>query len=388
MEYRILGPIEVRDDGRSIALGRGLGRTALATLVLSADRVVTPEVLVDALWNGVEPASWRKALQMHIGRLRTVLGAEAIETTVGGYRLAVGPDAVDGHRFTVLMQQPAAERDGGLDDLLEMWRGRPYDELDEWPPAVAARGLLDALHADAVEARLRSRVRSGDVSVVELEHLVADAPDREHRWALLMLGLYREGRQAEALRAFDRARTELAERFGIDPGANLVTLQRAILDQDPRLNAADIDITTVATSEESDAPRIVLEHRRRAAQHRRRGDLTAAQDELEAVLVVALQNETDPRVTIDLYLDVAELARQRGDPKRVAAMTTAAADLARLVSDPSRSDASRSSPPARACSLASTLKPNRSGYLTRHSPQSARLQVPDADDSSPVAWSP
>ena len=87
-----------------------------------------------------------------------------------------------------------------------------------------------------IEARMRSRVRAGVVPVAELEQLVDDAPEREHRWALLMLGLYRDGRQAEALRAFDRARTELADRFGIDPGANLVTLQRAILDQDPRLN--------------------------------------------------------------------------------------------------------------------------------------------------------
>ncbi len=328
MEYRILGPIEVWRDGRVIALGRGLGRTALAALVLSADRVVTPEVLADALWHGAEPVSWRKALQMHVSRLRTVLGAEAIDTTVGGYRIAVDPDAVDGHRFIALMQRPTAERDGAMDDLLEVWRGRPYDELDEWPAAVAARRLLDALLADAVEARMRSRVRAGVVPVAQLEQLVDDAPEREHRWALLMLGLYRDGRQTEALRAFDRARTELADRFGIDPGANLVTLQRAILDQEPRLNTRDFDIATLAVSDDADVPRIVVEHRRRAAEHRGRGDIAATQQEMEAALALALQNETDPRVTIDLYLEVAELARQRGDPRRAATVASAAADLA------------------------------------------------------------
>jgi DNA-binding SARP family transcriptional activator len=304
--------------------------------VLSADRVVTPEVLADALWNGAEPASWRKALQMHVGRLRTALGADAIETMVGGYRISAGAVAVDGHRFRALMQRPAADRDGAMDEILLTWRGRPYDELNEWPPAVAARSLLDVLHADAIEARMRSRVRAGDVSVAELEQLVADAPDREDRWALLVLSLYRDGRQAEALRAFDRARAELAQRFGIDPGANLVTLQRAVLDQDPRLNTRELDITTLAASEVSDVPRIVLDHRRRATEHRVRGDTAVAQQELDAALALALQNETDARVAIDLYLEIAELARQGGDPRRAAAAARAAADLARVISEPSR----------------------------------------------------
>jgi DNA-binding SARP family transcriptional activator len=336
MEYRILGPIEVWHGGRAIALGRGLGRTALAALVLSADRVVTPEVLADAVWNGAEPASWRKALQMHVGRLRTALGADAIETTVGGYQVAVNLDAVDGFRFIASMQRPAVERDDLMDDVLALWRGRPYDELGEWPPAVRARRLLEALHADAVEARMRSRVQTGDVSVVELEQLVYDEPGREHRWALLIVGLYREGRQAEALRAFVRARTELAERFGIDPGANLVALQRAVLDQDPRLQTPNFDITTLATSEGTDVPRIVSDHRRRAAEDRAEGDIAAAQRELETALALALQNETDARVAIDLYLEVAELARQSGNPAHAVAATRAAADLARLVREPSR----------------------------------------------------
>ncbi len=106
--------------------------------------------------------------------------------------------------------------------------------------------LLDASLADAVEARMRSRVRAGLVPVAELEQLVDDAPEREHRWALLMLGLYRDGRQAEALRAFDRGRTELADRFGIDPGANLVTLQRAILDQVPASEYTRISISRLS----------------------------------------------------------------------------------------------------------------------------------------------
>src|SRR4029077_19699904 len=127
-----------------------------------------------------------------------------------------------------------AGADARVSGLLALWRGVPFEELGDWPPAVFARERLRELRADALDARAASRVARGAASVAELTDLVNEDPLREPRWGLLMLALYRAGRQTEALQAFQRARKTLTVEFGLEPGPNLVALERAILDHDSR----------------------------------------------------------------------------------------------------------------------------------------------------------
>ena len=123
----------------------------------------------------------------------------------------------------------------GLRTALALWRGRPYDELDEWPPTVRETGASGRTPSGALEGRSDADLEAGTASVAELEQLASDAPLRERRWFQLMLALYRTGRQAEALRAYERARTSLRDQLGIEPGIELEGLD-GDSDRDPALD--------------------------------------------------------------------------------------------------------------------------------------------------------
>jgi DNA-binding SARP family transcriptional activator len=233
VEYDVLGPLVVRaDDGREVALP-DLARTLVCALALANGDVVTVDDLVDALWDGKEPPSWRKALQMHVRRTRAVLGDDAIETVAGGYRLGLGAGDTDAAIFEARLRAGEGGR------ALACWRGRPFDELGEWPPAVAERDRLQTRYDDATDLQCTARVALGVVNSDELATLARAAPEREGRWVLLMTALYRAGREAEALRVFDEARTTLRDRFGLDPGPELTATQRAILDHDLAVPSPD-----------------------------------------------------------------------------------------------------------------------------------------------------
>jgi DNA-binding SARP family transcriptional activator len=298
VEYSILGPLQVIDAaGTGVEVAPGAGRTLLSALVLHAGHDVSADTLAEALWSGAEPPSWRKSLQMHVVRLRARIGRDRVETSPRGYRLIADDDAIDATRFVAGLRVLSPDRAHDLDGLLALWRGRPYDELGEWAPAVSERALLDALHADAVDAHTDARIKLGTATVTEVERLVNEAPEREHRWALLMFALYRAGRQAEALRAFDRARATLTADFGIEPGQALVALHRALLDQDPRLDAGDVTL---------------------------------------AGFGLRNHDRADLRTSADSWIDVAEAARAAGNPARAVAAAEAAARSARLLGDPAR----------------------------------------------------
>jgi predicted ATPase/DNA-binding SARP family transcriptional activator len=248
LEYRILGPLEVRADGRAIELGGARPRAVLAVLALNANRTVSAERLAVALWGEDAPPSAVKTVQVYVARLRKALGDPGLlVTTPGGYCLRVAPGELDAERFE---RQVAAGREAlaagrgeeaaaELRAALELWRGPPLAELASAPFAPAEIARLEEQQLAAVELRVDAELAAGRHAelVAELQQLTGAHPWRERLHAQLMLALYRAGRQAEALEAYRRAREVLVEQLGIEPGPELHDVQQAILAQDPALDA-------------------------------------------------------------------------------------------------------------------------------------------------------
>jgi len=244
----VLGPLTVDDSATRMGPRETL---VLAALTMSVGDVVSADRLADAVWGDTPPASWHKNLQTCIVRLRKALGADAIETTGHGYRLTLPADAVDARRFEALVVRghelsmlDEPERAAyTLGQALEMWRGRPFGELEEWEPGSLEASRLTDVRLDAQEWWLEAMVeagRYGDV-LTEARSLVDAAPLRERRWELLALAQYRSGRQGEALRTIREVRRRLADDLGLDPGSELNALEEAILRQDPALDLAAVD---------------------------------------------------------------------------------------------------------------------------------------------------
>jgi DNA-binding SARP family transcriptional activator len=240
VEYAVLGPLEVRSDGRSISIGRGKQRSLLAVLALDAGRVVPVERLIDELWGDAPPPTATTALQVYVSKLRKALGDGAIETRSPGYVLRCGPDELDLRRFERLTAEAGgaepARAASLLREALDLWRGEALADVDL--PLEAAR--LQELRLAAVERRIDADLARGAATEVvgELEALVAAHPLRESFRAQLMLALYRAGRQAEALETYRQGRRLLIEDLGIEPGARLQQLEQSILRQDVSLAEA------------------------------------------------------------------------------------------------------------------------------------------------------
>jgi predicted ATPase/DNA-binding SARP family transcriptional activator len=258
MEFRILGPLEVLDEGRRVALGGSKQRALLALLVLNRGETLGTERLIDALWGERPPATAAKSVQVHLSRLRKALapaGSELIVTRGHGYELAIGPELVDAERFERLMGDGRSELAVGhaesaaaaLEEALSLWRGRPLDDLAYEPFAQGEIARLDQLRVAALEQLIEAKLalgRHGEV-VAQLETLVREHPYRERLWGQLMLALYRCERPADALQAYQDARRTLVEELGIEPGERLRELERAILAQDPALGQPDRDHSAV-----------------------------------------------------------------------------------------------------------------------------------------------
>jgi DNA-binding SARP family transcriptional activator len=237
VEYSVLGPLEVRIDGRTIAIGRGKQRALLAILALNAGRVVSAERLIDELWGEEPPATAATALQVYISRLRKTLGERAIETRDPGYLLHGDVDVRQFDRLVSEARRSEPERAAALlADALSLWRGAALCDCEL--PLEAAR--LEEQRVAATEQRIEADLTRGRSSelVGELESLVAEHPLREPFRAQLMLALYRAGRQAEALDAYRAARTALLDELGIEPSPRLQQLEKSILRQDESLAAA------------------------------------------------------------------------------------------------------------------------------------------------------
>jgi DNA-binding SARP family transcriptional activator len=232
MEFRILGPLEVLEDGRTLELGGAKQRAVIAMLALRANRVVPQEQLIDALWDGEPPETARKALQVYVSQLRKVVGRDRLETQAPGYLLRLAPDELDLTRFERLHDSGEPER------ALELWRGDPLADFAERRFARSEIARLQELRLSCLEQRLEHDLAAGrDAELIgELEALVQEHPLREHLRAQLMLALYRAGRQAEALEAYQSARGVLVDELGIEPGPRLRDLHQQILTQDPALD--------------------------------------------------------------------------------------------------------------------------------------------------------
>jgi DNA-binding SARP family transcriptional activator len=248
VEFRILGPLEVRRDGRPVLIGGAKERALLALLLLHAGEQVSADRLIDELWGDSPPATARKSLQVRVAGLRRALRSEDLLLTRGdGYLVRLEPDQLDLHRFEQLLSEGRDALAAGdpssavatLHDALDLWRGPPLADFTYELFAQPAIARLEELRVHALELHVEAQLDLGlhARAIVELEDLVALHPFRERPRAQLMLALYRDGRQAEALDVYRRAREEFVAELGIEPGPTLQQLQQAILRQDPSLDA-------------------------------------------------------------------------------------------------------------------------------------------------------
>jgi predicted ATPase/DNA-binding SARP family transcriptional activator len=254
MQYRILGPLEVADGPRLLDLGGPKQRAVLAALLVEAGQVVSLSRLIDELWEGEPPPRATASLQAYISNLRRELEpdrvprspARVLVTQPPGYVLRVDPDDIDASRFEALLargrgllqeERPEAAL-SALSDALSLWHGPALADLAAEPFAEVEATRLEELRLTAVESRLEAELACGQHAAVvpELDFLVHTYRYRERLWELLLLALYRCGRQADALAAFQDARAILAEQLGIDPGPALQQLQGDILRQSPSLD--------------------------------------------------------------------------------------------------------------------------------------------------------
>jgi predicted ATPase/DNA-binding SARP family transcriptional activator len=241
LDFRLLGPLEVRDGDRPLALGGRKQRTLLAILLLHANEVVSSDTLIDGLWGERAPKTAGTALQVYVSNLRKLLSADRLETRSPGYLLHVEPEELDIARFERL----AAEGNGrdpqaaasALGEGLALWRGQPLADFayDSFAQGEIAR--LEELRLNAIEQRIDAELELGRHAelVAELEALVTEQPFRERFRRQLMLALYRCDRQTEALEVYEDARRTMVEELGVEPGAALRELHGSILRQEPAL---------------------------------------------------------------------------------------------------------------------------------------------------------
>ena len=245
VHFRVLGPLEVDAGDGPIPLGGPKQRAVLASLLIRANQVVPAEMLIDELWGEEPPEQARNTLQTYVSNIRKTLGDDRLQGRPPGYVLLLDPWELDATRFDSLVRD--AKKAMAIDpnvaiatfeDALALWRGPALADLADRPSLLAEAARLDELRSEAQEDRIEGLIAGGhDARAIgELETLLAQLPLRESLWALLMLALYRDGRQADALNTYQRAREILADQLGIDPSAELARLHERILQQDPGLD--------------------------------------------------------------------------------------------------------------------------------------------------------
>jgi YVTN family beta-propeller protein len=252
MQFGLLGPVEVEEEGRFIALGSAKQRALLAILLLHVNEVVSRDRLINDLWGERPPESAPHSLEVYVSRLRKTLqpdgGESLLVTRPGGYVLRLGSEQLDVSRFEHLAESGRSALAAGnfdaaavrLREALSLWRGPALGELAYEPFARPEVERLEEQRLAALEERIEAELALGRHAALtgELESLSREHPLRERLRGQLMLALYRGGRQAEALEAYRKTRQHLVDELGIDPSPALQRLEQAILRQDPALEVS------------------------------------------------------------------------------------------------------------------------------------------------------
>jgi DNA-binding SARP family transcriptional activator len=334
MEFRILGPLEVVEQGRALPLGGARQRTLLALLLTRANEVVSADRLIDELWGAQPPRTAANALQYHVSQLRKALAPrEAIVTQEPGYAIRIGPDELDLLRFEALVEEAqhaapelAAQR---LREALELWRGPALADLANESFAQSEIPRLEELRLGALERRFEADLALGRYTklVPEVQALVHDHPLRERLRAVLMQALYGSGRQAEALQVYRETRQLLVDELGIEPSPALQELEQAVLRQDPALISSVAPIQRAIMVVATDATRL--------------DDLLAIAEPLargsarEIILAHFVRDATELSATNAALSQRRVVLAQQGTPSRIAAYTSGepGADVVRLATE-------------------------------------------------------
>ena len=264
----MLGPLEVLANGSPLPLGGPRQRALLALLLLHANQVVSSDRLLEELWPEEPPLAGRAALRVRVSQLRKALGPDVVTTRAPGYVLAAAPEQLDLHRFERLTSDAGRELEAGraqqaaalLREALSLWRGEALAELAYETFAQPEIARLEELRLVAFERRIEADLALGRQAelVPELESAVAQHPLRERLRAQLMLALYRSGRQADALEAYQDARRALVDGLGIEPGRALLDLEAAILRQDQSLEPPPREEAAPAPAASPEPARVLL----------------------------------------------------------------------------------------------------------------------------------
>jgi DNA-binding SARP family transcriptional activator len=326
MEFRILGPLEVVENGRPIALSGAMQRTLLALLLLNPNWPVSTDRLVDALWLGDPPTAAPNALQSQVSRLRKTLGGEAaIVTQEPGYMIRLDAEQLDLFRFERLVREAeGADADRAsrlLQEALSLWRGEPLADLADDALAQGEVQRLEAARLAALERRVEADLELGRQTqlVPELEALARAHPLHEGLVGALMRALYGSGRQADALDVYRRTRETFDTELGIEPSPFLRDLERAILRQDPEL---------LADGQPGDGTRSILvlaEDLDRVADMLSIAEPLAAGSGCELIIVSFAADQTELATLTDRLGEQRDAIAARGVHSRVAAYTTAEA---------------------------------------------------------------
>src|SRR4051812_1524447 len=246
MEFRVLGPLEVRGDDGVVAINGPMLRGVLAMLLLEANRPLNAERLAAGLWAETAPADAAKGIQVHVSRLRKALGGSLIATTPAGYRLSVRPGELDLEHFERLVEEGRRTLAGGtpgraaarVREALALWRGPPLADLAYVPFAAAEIARLEEQRLAALDLRVEADLAAGEHAALvgELQQRLTAEPARENVARQLMLALYRGGRQSEALAVYQRTRAHLSAELGLEPGPELRALETQILRHVPALD--------------------------------------------------------------------------------------------------------------------------------------------------------
>ena len=261
MEIRLLGPVELLSPRGPVPIGSGKQRALLAFLALHPQRLLTYDALIDGLWGDDPPEGTVEALRFHVSRLRGILrqvdDADRLRTRPGGYQLVLDDDAVDVLRFERAIAGARLARSEGATpdtvsrafrDALDLWVGPALADINGEPFVVGERRRLEELRLVATEDYFAAELAAARHSeaVGELERMVDRDPLRERLWELLITALYRSGRQADALAAYQRLRRILADELGIEPSGPVRQLEHDVLIQAPGLALPSTDPAPVA----------------------------------------------------------------------------------------------------------------------------------------------